>query len=509
MSEVRRGIGQLLVIAIALVAAGGPVAAAPGRDEVYTALGVDRVAADYVVMVDISGSMNQGGRYDRVKQSLRSFLAALAPDDQVTLITFADRARVVRQSAPVGRSPDEVVGKLPKTADGRSTDIGAAIEASVGVLRRPGAPQIATVVLLTDGQHEPPTGSAYPFREGYSWNELARGAAGLRKSSVDAYAVPLAGATGAALLAKVYRGAKILDPGGIDRLTGLLERPKAAARAAKARQILGDDATRAVEVRWPSDVRDIGAGRHELAVELHSTTAKLPLRVDRLAVRSGNPQVRVSVPNSPVELPPGGTAKITVTVDWDAGPRRAAPLSTVTGQADLALTAHVGSPWAQVMSDDLGMTLQSGLAGAEATGELSAERGSIGLWVAGAVLLLALLAVLWRLRRRRLRPGLAGSLRVRSASGEEREIPLSGRTVVLNQGTAGLPGYGDVSAARLSVSASQIKLLISYSRDGSATGREHAECSPGETVTLGGVEFTWLGIPVQRSGVADRVPVLP
>jgi Mg-chelatase subunit ChlD len=70
-------------VVTALLAAGQPVAAAPATlDEVYAKLGVDQVPSQYVVMVDVSGSMN-GDRYAQVRRSLTGFFAALAPEDQV------------------------------------------------------------------------------------------------------------------------------------------------------------------------------------------------------------------------------------------------------------------------------------------------------------------------------------------------------------------------------------------------------------------------------------------
>ncbi|WP_320064875.1 vWA domain-containing protein [Micromonospora sp. RTGN7] len=509
MGSVRRTAAGLLAVLAALTAVGlpgGPVTAAPAAgDEVYAALGVNRVAGDYVVLVDVSRSMREGGRYERVKASLRSFLAALAPDDRIALVAFADSARVVHDG-PAGRFPDQVVGKLPRTADGQHTDIGAAIETSLRLLNRQGAPQIATVVLLTDGRHDPPTGSAYPFEQGYAWNQLAGAGRSLRKASLNAYAVPLAGSTGAPLLARVYPGARILAPASIDRLGEQLEQPKSAARAAKARNVLGDDVSHGIQVTWPAATGRIAAGRTRLEVRLRSTATRIPLVVDHLAVRSDRPDLRVTVPAGPVELPVGGTATVPVTVEWDAGPRRVAPLSQVTASTTLTLSGDVGSPWADVLTGDLGLAFAPRLDGGATRVSLSAERGSLRWWVTGGALLLvlALAGVGWWVRRRRLAPPLAGTLWVRAPGGEERELPLAGRRAALTAGSAGLPGYGEVTASRASAASSEIHLVIRYSPDGSAVGRQAGTCGPGETVELGGAAFTWRYVaPVRRGGVAS------
>ncbi|MFG1917482.1 VWA domain-containing protein [Micromonospora sp. NPDC048898] len=468
-----------------------PAAGAPASsDEVYAALGVDQVAADYVVLVDVSRSMRDGGRYEQVRRALRSFLAALAPDDRVALVTFADSARVVHDG-PAGRAPDQLVAKLPRSADGRHTDIGAAVETSLRLLTRGDAPPIATVVLLTDGRHDPPVGSAYPFEQGYAWNELTRAGRSLTKTSLTAYAVPLTGSTGAPLLARVYPGTRLLAPTAIDRLGDQLEQPKASARAAKARSVLGDDASRGVQVVWPAGAGRLGAGRTRLEVRLRSTSTRVPLVVDHLVVRSDRPDVRLSVPDGPVELPAGGTAVVPVDVEWDAGPRRVAPLARVTADAALTLDGEVDSPWAEVLTDELGVDFAPRLDGGPTRGTLSAQRGSIGWWALGAVLLAALAVAGWWGRGRRRQPALAGTLRLRDASGAERDLVLSGRRTAITADSTGLPGYGEVTARRSSVGASEVRLVIGYSRDGSAAAREVGTCGPDETVELGGVGFTW------------------
>ncbi|MEU1684792.1 vWA domain-containing protein [Micromonospora sp. NPDC005707] len=497
-------VAALTAVAVACLPATSVAGAPVDSDEVYAALDVNQLVADYVVLVDVSRSMRDGGRYEQTKRGLRTFLAALAPDDRVALVTFADSARVVHDG-PAGRAPDQLVAKLPRTADGQHTDIGAAIETSLRLLGRKGAAPIATVLLLTDGRHDPPTGSAYPFEQGYSWNQLVRTARALRKTSLNAYAVPLTGSTGAPLLARVLPGARVLAPTSINRLGAQLEQPKAAARAAKARSVLGDDASHGVRVSWPADIGRIGAGRSRLEVRLTSTTTKIPLVVDRLVARSDRPEVRVSVPAGPVELPPGGTVTVPVTVDWDAGPRRVAPLARVTGSATLTLQGEVGSPWADVLTGELGAAFAPQMDGGSTRGALSAQRGSIVWWSLGAALMIVLAAAGWWGRGRRLHPVPAGAVRLRDAAGNVRDLALTGRRTAITADSTGLPGYGEVTARRPSLGASEVHLVIAYSRDGSAATREVGTCHPGETVELGGVGFTWRTTTPARSGLVGGV----
>jgi Mg-chelatase subunit ChlD len=483
-----------LLAAFAALAVGtlvaAPAHATPATlPEVLDRLGVNSVPADYVVMVDTSASMQANRRYDTVKANLRAFFAALAPDDQVALGTFADAANVVYQG-PAGRSPDALIAKLPPTASGGNTDIGAAIESIVHLLQRPQAPAIATVVLLTDGQHDPPTGSPYPYTQGYAWDRLTDAAKALRKQSFNAFAVPLAGATGAPLLAKVFPGARVVDPTSIDQLGAQLELPKAAARIAKARSIVGDDAGRGVEVRWPADVGKIGAGRTELTVHLRSIAAHVPLVVRDLHARSSDGTVRVSSADNLVELEPGRSKPVRIAVEWDPGPRRAAPLSTVSRQVDLELLGTVDSPWSDVLTRELAVPFDPQLTGGPVTAGFGAQRGSYPLWILGAVVAGAVLAGLLRLRARRLRPALSGTLLAR-ADGHDHRLPLQRRSAVLSAGTIGLPGYGEVHANRPSVGSPEVVLTVTYSKDGSASSRAAGTCRPGGKTVLDGVEFSW------------------
>ncbi|MGC5052861.1 vWA domain-containing protein [Micromonospora sp. DT48] len=500
----RRTVAAVAAALTAVVAAclpGLPAAGASAdRDEVYAALGVNQVAADYVVLVDVSGSMRNGGRYEQVKRGLRTFLAALAPDDRVALVTFADSTRVVHDG-PAGRAPDQLVAKLPRTATGRYTDIGAAIETSLRLLRADRAAPIATVLLLTDGRHDPPAGSAYPFEQGYSWNQLVRTARSLRKTSLNAYAVPLSGSTGAPLLARVYPDARVLKRTSIDRLGSQLEQPKSAARAAKARGLLGDDVSRGVRVSWPAEFGGIGAGRSQVEVRLTSTTTTIPLVVDRLVVRSDRPQVRTSVPSGAVELPAGGTVTVPITVEWDAGPRRTAPLARVTEDVTFTLEGEVGSPWAGVLTGELGLDFVPRLEDASTPGTLSAQRGSIGWWLLGAALVAALVAAGWWARKRRLYPPPTGTVRLCDAGGDEHDLVLTGRRTAITADSTGLPGYGEVTARRASLRASEVRLVIGYSRDGTVAAREVGECELGKSVELGGVTFTWRTATPGRAGL--------
>nr|WP_221381707.1 vWA domain-containing protein [Actinoplanes polyasparticus] len=477
-----------VVLVLSGVPAATPAQAAPATsDQVYTALGVNTVPADYVVLVDVSGSM-RGPRYAQLKRGLSEFLTALAPDDQVTVVPFAEKPRPARTQA-AGRTAARLTSRLPPEADGGSTDIGAALEKSLDVLSRPKAPAVASVVLLTDGRHEPPAGSPYPFTGGYQWTALAKRARALKKTSLGAFAVPLSANTGAPLLGKVFPGARTLRPTGLDGLTTALDQPKQAARAAKARTLLAGETLKGITVTWPEGT--VGRGSSTLPVRLTSELTRVPLTIDGLAVATGNPGARASVPGTPIELPPGGSVTVPVTVEWPAGPRRVAPFATVRETAPLTLTGRIGSPWHDVITGELGLEFAPVLKAAGRDVELSAQRGSAVQWGLGLVALAALVAVAWWARGRRLRPELFGTLSVRNGDKPERTLALSGRQLRLTAGAAGVPGAGTVSATRGSLGSAPVELRITYSPDGSEARRESRHCTPDVTVNIGGVRFTW------------------
>ncbi|GIM90919.1 vWA domain-containing protein [Paractinoplanes toevensis] len=351
------------------------VTASPG--EIYTAIGADRVPADFVFLVDVSAAMDATA-YARVREGLAGFFASLAPADRVTLIPFA--ATATATTHPVEQSPGELLATLPVTTGGARADVGAALSEAVETLA--GRRDPATVVLLTAGH-----GTAGDLRK------VARSARKLRQR-VAAYAIPVTAGPDAALLAKVWPRATVLTG---DLGTELAE-PMAASRAAKARGILSAEVKRAVRVVWPNV--GINQGRSVTNVQVKSPMTYIPLTLAGLSVSSDNPEVRVSVPAGPVELPPGGTAIVPVTAHWDAGPRNIRPLYTVNGFTSLELSGRVTSPWADVLSDDLDLPLDSAWPANPVDRELSAQRGSLWYWLVGVIVVVAVVELVRSVPRR-------------------------------------------------------------------------------------------------------------
>ncbi|MEM7482201.1 MAG: von Willebrand factor type A domain-containing protein [Acidobacteriota bacterium] len=110
---------------------------------------VDRPAAALTLLVDVSGSMAQGGRIELVRRSFRLLLDRLQPGDRVALVTFGRRAQVVLEPTA---DLDRVRAALARLSPSGSTHAAAGLEAAYDLaLRhlRPGA--INRVILASDG----------------------------------------------------------------------------------------------------------------------------------------------------------------------------------------------------------------------------------------------------------------------------------------------------------------------------------------------------------------------
>ncbi|MFB7514990.1 von Willebrand factor type A domain-containing protein [Streptomyces sp. NPDC056144] len=110
-----------------------------------------RPPAALTFVVDVSGSMNEPGRLDLVKESLRLLTEELRDDDSLALVTFSDVADTLIPMTRVGESRSrirEVVDSLVTTA---STNVEAGVRTGYDVAvagRREGATN--RVVLLSD-----------------------------------------------------------------------------------------------------------------------------------------------------------------------------------------------------------------------------------------------------------------------------------------------------------------------------------------------------------------------
>ena len=119
--------------------------------------GQNRKRADIVLVVDVSGSMEENGKLDQAKAGLGAFLQRILPEDRVGLVTFSSGSQVVVDPAPLGQNrvalDDAIQAMRPtgKTAiyDGLMTG-----KQALDALPAPenGEERIKAIVLLTDGE---------------------------------------------------------------------------------------------------------------------------------------------------------------------------------------------------------------------------------------------------------------------------------------------------------------------------------------------------------------------
>jgi VWFA-related protein len=99
------------------------------------------------LLVDVSGSMNEGGKLDGAKRAAHALVASLGPADTAAIVSFADRANVVQEFTSDHAALDAAIDSLEAGGD---TALFDALER--GVLLAQVLPQPRRVILLvTDG----------------------------------------------------------------------------------------------------------------------------------------------------------------------------------------------------------------------------------------------------------------------------------------------------------------------------------------------------------------------
>jgi Ca-activated chloride channel homolog len=111
----------------------------------------NRPAANFVFLVDVSGSMNQPNKLPLVQQSLRLLVDQLAPRDRVALVVYAGSAGLVLPST-AGDEQGTIVSAIDRLRAGGSTNGGQGIELAYAEAARNFVKGgVNRVVLATDG----------------------------------------------------------------------------------------------------------------------------------------------------------------------------------------------------------------------------------------------------------------------------------------------------------------------------------------------------------------------
>ncbi|WP_170322442.1 vWA domain-containing protein [Acrocarpospora macrocephala] len=390
-----------------LVTLQGSAAADDDLSPIYHALKLDDRVTTYLVLVDISGSVND--RFPYIRQQLRDLLRE-NPRDKIRLIPFAER---VQTGIPINSEAD--LDDLPK-ATGQHTDLGVALEFAISELelgQAAGTVQDASIMVLSDRIHEPPPGSHYPNKRTESWKELKRRADRLQKllPGMSLYIVPIT--KGIRLDRErgnavdwVFPMNVIHDPDG--RATDLRAAKEERLRQEATRLLWPDrELTLIGKVIGPGTI-DAMRGTARATVEFVSPAVWTPVEIS--TIRSATRGVTVTpVDRGPWALAPSKrSVSIMVDVSWRTPGRR-----FLDHDAPLPLRVKVVADVTTSWRPGLDKLKFNGPVPLAETGEFPLFRdGGIhvpGTWprwlvVAGAVLLIvaAMLFVRWFRNQRRM-----------------------------------------------------------------------------------------------------------
>lgn len=340
--------------------AAGPVSPAT----VAARLGANKIPAELVILVDISGSMTSDGLYPKVKRVLPNFLGTLRrqdPQDLVAVVTFGSRqdTQTVYLGRPIRRVP------LPESATSGATDFGYAIQQALGILKQaPPRIQVGGVMLLSDGELDAPDDPPYASYSAPGWRKLRTMAQGLGMR-VTGYGLPLSENpvyinSVTITLSQVFAQRQTLGPdlGNLGEQLNLAKQQVMNSRVATAVQ---PDIGSGARVSWPAlpgrdgvPPLDLGAGHADLQLRLTSTASRVPLTVAGLSVTlSGFPvPVTGRVPGGAHRLAPGGSVTLPVDLSW---PPTSGGWSLIGGSRSapgrLTVTGRVTSPFTRTIHD--------------------------------------------------------------------------------------------------------------------------------------------------------------
>lgn len=417
-------VGAGMLVAPAVVQAAPTVSV----DEVVGALGLASEPADYVVVVDTSGSMNTGGRYPEVRKQLRTLLTGLDSDDRVSLLTF-DTTVVKRYRGEVGTNAEGVLAHLPATATGNHTDIGAAIDGGLAELESADTHRLAALILITDGVLDTVPTATYAKVDSASWKKLKTRAGKLAKNhELAAYAVSLTATTDAGLLTKAIPSATEVSADEVGARFAEVAGDLVRIRAAKA---LKDELSTPITVAIAGDLGGSLANGTTVPVQLDLTSPypHVPVVLSDLALQTTDGlHLLVSGLPDTISLEPGSTATTTAQV---AVTGSAAPTSRVS------LSAKVRSPWGKVLEKDLGLTFAPTVEGAATVPPAPMKMPPNLLPVAGgAVALVVAVVLVYLVVRLATMPPMDGVLTFTKGGRDVAEIVLRGRKAKLVVPTA-------------------------------------------------------------------------
>ena len=451
-------IALVAVVAVALLtsAALSGAAAQTGDpqtlDDLFDLFGVSDVPADFVIVIDTSGSMSEGPNppYLGVLQAYRSLIDAIPNGDAVSVVTFDSDPNLVFQGPLDAKSRVAAKAALPESATGAHTDIGAALDATLRRLERADSSDVETVIFLTDGVHDPPEGSAFPEKSGPAWEELrARAQRVAQTHDLLVLGIGVASGTDIGLLRTVFANPEInsLPP---DQLPAFFAEAIRRSRLARLRLLVDRELEHGVRVR--STATAPLAPSIESDIALTSNFTKLPVTVDvsgvKVTDRNGTSVPATVVGPESVRLGPGETARLSILIKPEVStPRFTVPPKTESAEFTIEIDATYTVQPVTLLQRVTPHPVTGTVTG---FGTVETSR-TFGWTIRRAVtLLLLVLLILWVLvwlyRRFLQLPRLVGVFELDMAGLDEdqRVLRLRGKRMILDQSNVPLAGTAKV-----------------------------------------------------------------
>lgn len=410
-------------------------------DELLKVYGVADLPADYVVIIDTSGSMEDPKNpiYPEVRAAYASFVDAISERDHLSLVTFDSTATLRFSGKPAGAGRGEAKTALPTRARGAGTNIGAGLQVAIDQLGRADANRVQIVVFLTDGQPTVKTNYA-------ALAALAAKATQGRQVRAIGASLGTQEQTGAALLETVFPGKTQVVKLPNDQIKGFFQDAIKRARIAQLHDPIRDE-IRDGAVQVSATPSELG-GEMKFEVRLTNQYGHLGARigVEEILVSDNQGRELHSVLEGgrrTIVLAPGATSEaLIVRVETGVSP---APIRIGTETEReffrVAMRGTVRVEPSDVIYSNLGLDTGGKVA---QTAQVPAERTlGIAYWmIAAAFAAVALLVfILVRIHLRFFAtPKLWGVL----TTGES-TYPLRGRTMAIGgKHTPSPPGCGDL-----------------------------------------------------------------
>ena len=117
----------------------------------------NRKRADVVLVVDVSGSMDENGKLDQAKAGLETFLQRILPEDRIGLVSFSSTAEVEVEPAALAENRIALSDAIQRLRPQGKTAIYDSLMTAKETLDKMPAPEdgedrIKAIVLLTDGE---------------------------------------------------------------------------------------------------------------------------------------------------------------------------------------------------------------------------------------------------------------------------------------------------------------------------------------------------------------------